>query len=135
MTVPLRLAAAALAISLAAGPTVLDACLITCHATTAPASDQSGPSCHHDTAAVRVVVDSPPSARVDAPAPPCGHDHGLKLSTLTSSERLDAGRCALGFGVSPASIDPTSIGRHVVAPSLASSFAPGRLTTHSPLRI
>ena len=134
MTVPLRLAAAALAISLAVGPTVLDACLITCHATTAPASDQSGPSCHHDTAAVRLVVDSPPSARVDAPAPPCGHDHGLKLSTLTS-ERLDAGRCALGFGVSPASIDPTSIGRRVVAPSLASSFALERLTTRSPLRI
>lgn len=78
----LRLAAASLVVSLIASPMVLDACLVTCHSSTAVDEASAEPSCHHATDADDV--------RLEAPVAACGHDHSSSPLTLTSSSR-DAG--------------------------------------------
>src|SRR5262245_14110605 len=78
----LRFAAASLIVSLIASPMVLDACLVTCHATTTVDEASAEPSCHHATDAGGV--------RLEAPATACGHDHNSSPLTLTSSSS-DAG--------------------------------------------
>jgi hypothetical protein len=75
----LRFAAASLIVSLIASPMVLDACLVTCHASTAVDQASAEPSCHHAT--------DDGDVRLEAPATACGHDHSSSPLTLTSSSR------------------------------------------------
>jgi hypothetical protein len=86
-----RLAAAALVtLAIALGPTVLDACLIRCHADP-DASAAIAPACHHHTA----QRESSAMDGVAAPLPavdgvtPCSHDHE-SLVADTSAERRTA---------------------------------------------
>lgn len=78
----LRFAAATLVTSLIASPMVLDACLVTCHASTAVDEVRTEPACHH--------TNDDGKVRLEAPATVCGHDHRSTPLTLTSSAR-DAG--------------------------------------------
>jgi hypothetical protein len=61
---------------------VLDACLVTCHASTTVDEASAEPSCHQAT--------DDGDVRLEAPATACGHDHSSSSLALTSSAR-DAG--------------------------------------------
>jgi hypothetical protein len=74
-----RFVAASLVAALAASPVILDACLFTCHASTAADEDRSEPSCHHAT--------EDADLRIEAPATACGHDHSPSPSTMTANDR------------------------------------------------
>src|SRR5262245_66358702 len=75
----LRFAAASLIVSLIASPMVLDACLVTCHASTTVDEASGEPACHH--------VTDEGDVRLEAPATACGHDHSSSPLTLTSASR------------------------------------------------
>jgi hypothetical protein len=84
-----RFVAASLVAALAASPVILDACLFTCQALTAADQDRSEPSCHHAT--------EDADLRVEAPATPCGHDHGPSPSTMTTEPRGADARVDVAF--------------------------------------
>ena len=83
MSLAPRLVVSLLVAALIASPSVLDACMFTCHGSTDTATQGSEPSCHHGGDDMDV--------RVSAPAASCGHDHSPSPTTMTSRARgLDA---------------------------------------------
>ncbi len=123
----LRFAAASLIVSLMASPMVLDACLVTCHASTTVDEASAEPSCHHATDAGDV--------RLEPPATACGHDHSSSPLTLTPSSH-DAGAksaAAVLVADSDVAVAPT---RFAIRGADAVAFvAPRCRTDNLPLRI
>ena len=73
----LRRAAVLLICGFAAGPVLLDACLISCQDATG-ASSAGVPACHD--------TDAPTGVRLNSPAKPCGHDHHANAATMAAQE-------------------------------------------------
>jgi hypothetical protein len=104
----LRFAAASLIVSLSASPMVLDACLVTCHASTTVDEAGAEPSCHHAT--------DDGDVRLEAPATACGHDHSPAPS-IASPVQSSSGHASL-----PAVVNDAASACDVVR-ALASSLS------------
>jgi len=107
MSLRMRVATAfVLALALAASPTVLEQCAVSCDAH--PVTADATPSCHHA---------SPPSLHIGSAPSPCGHDH--RATTMGAAN----GRAA-GTDLSASSALPPDGTDAIVAARAASHLVP-----------
>jgi len=127
--VKFRAAVVVLALAVAAAPSALDACLLSCHA--AQAASAGTPSCHHS---------SESGARFRAAPVACSHDHGDRSGVSDAREPSSralrgtsspAAVAVAGLVNAPSSIPPSS----ELIRCDGSSLQRSRVSFDAPLRI
>jgi hypothetical protein len=125
----LRVAIVGLIVGLAAGPVLLDACLMSCQAVHDSAS--TAHACHH-AEAPRTGV------HLNAPPKPCGHDHHVNAATMATSDHalrvLRLAQTSVGTTVECATATPAQWFSRPMSPAQQRSTDTHR-TLLTPLRV